>query len=104
MSNPKEIIFEEAAREKLAKGIKQLADAVKPTLGPKGRNICVEKGWGAPTMTNDGNSIVKEVELPDQYENMGVAMAKEVAAKLKDKCGDGTTTGTLLKCDRAKWR
>lgn len=96
MSNPKEIIFDEEARKKLAKGIKQLADAVSGTLGPKGKNVGIEKGWGAPTITNDGNTIVRDIELKDQYENMGVAMAKEVAAKLKEKCGDGTTTGTLL--------
>src|ERR1700733_6941502 len=96
MTNPKEIIFEEEARKKLAKGIKQLTDAVAATLGPKGKNVGLEKGWGAPTITNDGNTIVKDIELKDQYENMGVAMAKEVAAKLKEKCGDGTTTGTLL--------
>lgn len=96
MSNPKEIIYEQEARDKLAKGIHKLANAVRSTLGPKGRNVGLEKSWGAPTITNDGNSIVKDIELPDQYENMGVSMAKEVAAKLKDKCGDGTTTGTLL--------
>ncbi len=96
MSEAKEIIFEQEARDKLAKGIQQLANAVRPTLGPKGRNVGLEKSWGAPSITNDGNSIVKDIELPDQYENMGVAMAQEVAAKLKDKCGDGTTTGTLL--------
>ena len=96
MSDGKEIIFEEEARDKLATGIKKLADAIRGTLGPKGRNVGLEKGWGAPTITNDGNSIVGEVELPDQFENMGVAMAQEVASKLKDKCGDGTTTGTLL--------
>lgn len=92
----KEIIFEEEARKKLAKGINQLANAVRGTLGPKGKNVGIEKSWGAPTITNDGNSIVKEVDLKDQYEDMGVKMAKEVASKLKDKCGDGTTTGTLL--------
>ncbi len=96
MSDAKEIIFEEEARSKLAAGIKQLADAVRSTLGPKGRNVGLEKSWGAPTITNDGHSIVGDIELPDQFENMGVAMAQEVAAKLKDKCGDGTTTGTLL--------
>ncbi len=96
MSEAKEIIFEQEARDKLAKGIQQLADAVRSTLGPKGRNVGLEKSWGAPTITNDGNSIVKDIELPDQYENMGVAMAQEVASKLKDICGDGTTTGTLL--------
>ena len=96
MSDGKEIIFESEAREKLGKGIRQLADAVRATLGPKGRNVGLEKSWGAPTITNDGYSIVKDIELVDQFENMGVAMAKEVAGKLKDKCGDGTTTGTLL--------
>ncbi|MCP5469361.1 MAG: chaperonin GroEL [Chlamydiales bacterium] len=96
MSDPKEIIFEHDARDKLARGIAQLADAVRATLGPKGRNVGLEKSWGAPTITNDGNSIVRDIELPDQFENMGVAMAQEVASKLKDICGDGTTTGTLL--------
>lgn len=96
MSEPKEIIFEHDARDKLARGITKLADAVRPTLGPKGRNIGLEKSWGAPTITNDGNSIVRDIELPDQFENMGVSMAKEVASRLKDVCGDGTTTGTLL--------
>lgn len=96
MSNAKEIIFEEDARKKLAKGIKQLADAVAATLGPKGKNVGLDKSWGAPEITNDGNTIVKNIELKDQYENMGVSMAKEVAAKLKEKCGDGTTTATLL--------
>lgn len=96
MSNAKEIIFEQEARDKLASGIQQLAKAVCATLGPKGRNVGLEKSWGAPTITNDGNSIVKNISLQDQYENMGVAMAQEVASKLKDKCGDGTTTGILL--------
>ena len=96
MADAKEIIFEQAARDKLALGIQKLADTVRPTLGPKGRNVGLERSWGAPTITNDGNSIVKDIELPDQFENMGVSMAKEVAAKLKDKCGDGTTTGTIL--------
>jgi chaperonin GroEL len=96
MSDAKEIIFETQAREKLATGINKLAHAVRATLGPKGRNVALEKGWGAPSITNDGYSIVKDIELADQYENMGVSMAKEVASKLKDICGDGTTTGTLL--------
>jgi chaperonin GroEL len=95
-TTPKEIIFDEEARLKLLKGIKKLADLVSFTLGPKGRNVGLEKSWGAPTVTNDGNSIVKEVTLEDVYENMGVQMAKEVAQKLKEKCGDGTTTATLL--------
>src|SRR6476659_4984213 len=93
---PKEIIFDEEARQKLLSGIKQLADVVAFTLGPKGRNVGLEKGWGAPTITNDGSSIVKDVSLADQYENMGVAMAKEVVQKIKEKCGDGTTTATIL--------
>lgn len=95
-SKPKEIIFEEEARDLLLAGIKKLADVVTFTLGPKGRNVGLEKSWGAPTITNDGNSIVKDIALGNQYENMGVAMAKEVAQKIKEKCGDGTTTGTLL--------
>jgi chaperonin GroEL len=95
-SAPKEIIFEEAARELLLNGIKKLADVVAFTLGPKGRNVGLEKSWGAPTITNDGSSIVKDISLKNQYENMGVSMAKEVVQKIKEKCGDGTTTGTLL--------
>src|SRR5271167_4943930 len=92
----KEIIFEEKARELLFTGIKKLADVVCFTLGPKGRNVGLEKSWGAPTITNDGSSIVKDITLKDQYENMGVSMAKEVVQKIKEKCGDGTTTGALL--------
>lgn len=92
----KEIIFEERARELLLNGIKKLADVVAFTLGPKGRNVGLEKGWGAPTITNDGSSIVKEITLKDQYENMGVSMAKEVVQQIKEKSGDGTTTGILL--------
>lgn len=96
MATAKEIIFEEKARELLLTGIKKLADVVAFTLGPKGRNVALEKGWGAPTITNDGSSIIKDITLKDQYENMGVAMGKEVVQKIKEKCGDGTTTGTLL--------
>jgi len=96
MSQAKEIIFDQDARKKLAKGINQLADIVRATLGPKGKNVGLEKSWGAPQITNDGYSIIKEITLKDQYEDMGVSMAKEVASTLKDKCGDGTTTGTLL--------
>lgn len=95
-TSPKEIIFEENARNSLLTGIKQLADVVAFTLGPKGRNVGLEKSWGAPTITNDGASIVKDIELPCKFENMGVAIAKEVVQKIKEKCGDGTTTGTLL--------
>jgi chaperonin GroEL len=96
MSTPKEIIFEEEARDYLLTGIKKLADIVSFTLGPKGRNVGLEKSWGAPTITNDGGSIIRDIQLPNKYENMGVAMAKEVVQKIKDKCGDGTTTGILL--------
>lgn len=92
----KEIIFNEEARSKLKKGIIKLADVVAVTLGPKGRNIGLQTAYGAPTITNDGNSIVSDVELKDQFENMGVQMGKEVAEKIKEKSGDGTTTGILL--------
>lgn len=95
-TTPKEIIFEEDARTALLEGIKKLADVIAFTLGPKGRNVGLEKSWGAPTITNDGASIVRDIELSDRYANMGVAMAKEVVQKIKEKCGDGTTTGTLL--------
>lgn len=93
---PRELIFEEEARNKLREGIDKLADVVGVTLGPKGRNVGLQASWGAPTITNDGNSIVKDVELQDQYANMGVAIGKEVASKMKEKCGDGTTTSILL--------
>ena len=92
----KEIIFEEEARLKLKEGIDKLADSVAVTLGPKGRNVGLQMSWGAPTITNDGNSIVKDIELKDQYANMGVSMGKEVASKMKEKCGDGTTSSILL--------
>ncbi len=98
MSTPKEIVFEEEARNHLLKGIKKLAETVAFTLGPKGRNVGLEKSWGSPTITNDGASIIRDIELPEKYENMGAAMAKEAVQKIKDKCGDGTTTGTLLLC------
>lgn len=96
MTTSKEIIFEEQARELLLTGIKKLADVVAVTLGPKGRNVGLEKSWGAPSITNDGGSIVNDITLENQYENMGAAIAKEVVQKIKDQCGDGTTTGTLL--------
>ncbi|QVL57359.1 MAG: chaperonin GroEL [Simkaniaceae bacterium] len=95
-STPKEIIFEEEARAKLKEGIDKLADTVGVTLGPKGKNIGIESSWGAPTITNDGNSIVKDIELKDPYANMGVSMGKEVAHKIKENSGDGTTTGIIL--------
>src|ERR1700722_3430 len=92
----KEIIFEEEARNKLREGIDKLADVVGVTLGPKGRNVGLQASWGTPTITNDGNSIIKDIELKDQYANMGVSMGKEVASKMKEKCGDGTTSSILL--------
>ena len=96
MSTAKELIFEEEARNKLREGIDTLADTIGATLGPKGRNVGIESSWGAPTITNDGNSIVKDIELKDQYTNMGVSLGKEVAAKMKELCGDGTTSSILL--------
>lgn len=95
-ANAKEIIFDEEARNKLLKGIVKTTDAIGCTLGPTGRNVGLEKSWGAPTIINDGNAIVKDIEFEDQYENMGALMVKEVAGKLKEKCGDGTTTASLL--------
>jgi len=95
-TTPKDIIFEEEARDYLLTGIKKLADIVAFTLGPRGRNVGLEKSWGAPTITNDGASIIRDIQLENKYENMGVAMAKEVVQKIKEKCGDGTTTGALL--------
>lgn len=95
-SQPKEIIFDEEARQLLAKGIKTLADVVAFTLGPKGRNVGLDKSFGAPDITNDGGSILKFITLSNVFENMGVSMAKEVIEKIKETCGDGTTTATLL--------
>lgn len=96
MSNtPKELIFEEKAREYLLKGIKKLAETVSFTLGPKGRNVALQKSWGAPTITNNGANIIKDIELPNKYENMGVLMAKEAVQKIKEE-GDGSSTSLLL--------
>jgi chaperonin GroEL len=92
----KQISFDEEARRKLESGMNQLADAVRVTLGPKGRNVVLAKKWGAPTITNDGVSIAKEIELEDPYENIGAALVKEVAKKTDDVAGDGTTTATVL--------
>lgn len=92
----KEIIFEEDAREKLKEGINKLAKTVTFTLGPRGRNVALEKSWGAPTITNDGGKIAKDIAFKDQYEEMGAAMAKEVVQKMKEKCGDGTTTAIVI--------
>src|SRR3990167_9258695 len=96
MSKTKEIIFEEDARNALKDGIDQLADVVAITLGPKGRNVGLQSNWGSPTITSDGNSIAKDVELKDPFRNMGVSMGKELAAKIKERSGDGTTTGIIL--------
>jgi len=92
----KQITFDEEARRKLESGMNQLADAVRVTLGPKGRNVVLAKKWGAPTITNDGVSIAKEIELDDPIENIGAALVKEVAKKTDDVAGDGTTTATVL--------
>jgi chaperonin GroEL len=93
---PKEILFEEDARNKLREGIDRLADVVCITLGPRGRNVGLQATWGAPQITSDGNSIAKDIELKDSFANMGVSMGKEVASKIKERSGDGTTTGIVL--------
>ena len=92
----KEIKYSERAREKMMKGIDTLANAVKLTLGPKGRNVLIEKSWGAPKSTKDGVTVAKEIQLEDKFENMGAQMVKEVASKTSDVAGDGTTTATIL--------
>ncbi|SHK68033.1 chaperonin GroEL [Desulforamulus aeronauticus] len=92
----KEIIFSEDARKALERGVNALAEAVKVTLGPKGRNVVIDKKFGAPTITNDGVTIAREIELPDHFENMGAQLVKEVATKTNDVAGDGTTTATVL--------
>jgi chaperonin GroEL len=92
----KEILFDVKARDKLLRGVDLLADTVKVTLGPKGRNVVIEKSWGAPVVTKDGVTVAKEIELEDKFENMGAQMVKEVASKTSDIAGDGTTTATVL--------
>src|SRR5690606_21004906 len=92
----KEVRFSEDARARILAGVNILADAVKVTLGPKGRNVVLEKSFGAPTITKDGVSVAKEIELKDKFENMGAQMVKEVASKTSDVAGDGTTTATVL--------
>src|SRR6059036_710 len=92
----KELKFSEEARRSLEAGVNKLADAVAITLGPRGRNVVLDKKWGAPTITNDGVTIAKEIELEDPYENLGAQLAKEVATKTNDVAGDGTTTATVL--------
>jgi chaperonin GroEL len=92
----KEVRFSEDARGKVLRGVNLLADAVTITLGPRGRNVCLEKSWGAPTVTKDGVTVAKEIQLEDKFENMGAQMVKEVASKTSDVAGDGTTTATVL--------
>ena len=92
----KDVRFGEDARSKMMQGVNILADAVKVTLGPKGRNVVLDKAYGAPTVTKDGVSVAKEIELEDKFENMGAQMVKEVASKTSDVAGDGTTTATVL--------
>ena len=92
----KKILFEQEARDKIKKGMKTLAQAVKSTLGPRGRNVVIEKSWGAPTITKDGVTVAKEIELEDPYEDMGAKLVREVASKTNDIAGDGTTTATAL--------
>src|SRR5579864_878384 len=92
----KELLFDEHARRALERGANQLADAVKVTLGPKGRNVVIDKKFGSPTITNDGVTVAKEIELPNHFENMGAQLIKEVASKTNDNVGDGTTTATVL--------
>ncbi|MEW6301339.1 MAG: TCP-1/cpn60 chaperonin family protein, partial [Thermodesulfobacteriota bacterium] len=88
--------FSQDARDKILKGVNILADAVTVTLGPKGRNVVIEKSFGAPVVTKDGVTVAKEIELEDKFENMGAQMVKEVASKTSDVAGDGTTTATVL--------
>src|SRR5437588_3493784 len=92
----KQIVTGENSRQAILRGVNILADAVKITLGPKGRNAVIEKKFGAPTVTKDGVTVAKEIELPDPLENMGAQMVKEVATKTSDNAGDGTTTATVL--------
>ena len=92
----KHVVFADDARAKIVRGVNVLADAVKVTLGPKGRNVVLERSFGAPTVTKDGVSVAKEIELRDRYENIGAQLVKEVASKTSDNAGDGTTTATVL--------
>ncbi|MDD5229589.1 MAG: TCP-1/cpn60 chaperonin family protein, partial [Methylococcales bacterium] len=92
----KEVLFGDDARVRMARGVNILANAVKVTLGPKGRNAILDKSFGAPTITKDGVSVAKEIELKDKFENMGAQMVKEVSSKTSDVAGDGTTTATVL--------
>ena len=92
----KDVKFSRDARERIMKGVDILADAVKVTLGPKGRNVVIDKSFGAPRITKDGVTVAKEIELKDKFENMGAQMVREVASRTSDEAGDGTTTATVL--------
>ncbi|NBY02413.1 MAG: molecular chaperone GroEL, partial [Planctomycetes bacterium] len=92
----KQIAFDQEAREALRRGIHKLAKAVKVTLGPKGRNVIIQKSFGSPLVTKDGVTVAKEIDLEDKYENMGARMVREVASKTSDVAGDGTTTATVM--------
>src|SRR5882724_10532365 len=92
----KEVRFSGDARERMLRGVDILANAVKVTLGPKGRNVVLDKSFGAPRITKDGVTVAKEIELADKFENMGAQMVREVASKMSDRAGDGTTTATIL--------
>src|SRR5215470_10273824 len=92
----KQIAFDQEAREAMRRGVSKLARAVKVTLGPKGRNVILQKSFGSPTVTKDGVTVAKEIDLEDKYENMGARMVREVASKTSDVAGDGTTTATVL--------
>src|SRR4051812_22476500 len=92
----KEIVYRRNARARILAGVNTLADAVKVTLGPKGRNVLIEKSWGAPIVTKDGVTVAKEIEVGDRFANMGAQMVREVASRTSDKAGDGTTTATVL--------
>src|ERR1700674_1757811 len=92
----KDISYSRTARKGILSGVNSLTDAVKVTLGPRGRNVVIEKSWGAPTVTKDGVTVAKEIELENKLANMGAQMVKEVASKTSDKAGDGTTTATVL--------
>src|SRR5688572_33259265 len=92
----KEILYNTSARKQMAKGLDTLANAVKVTMGPRGRNVLIEKSWGAPTSTKDGVTVAKAVDAENRFVNLGVQMVKEVASKTSDVAGDGTTTATVL--------
>ena len=93
---PKQISYKEEAREALKRGVDKISNAVKVTLGPKGRNVVLDRGFGSPTITKDGVTVAKEIELKDRFENIGASLIKEVASKTNDVAGDGTTTATIL--------